>query len=149
MTNKLVVIINSPKVRKIKKILLYEMKFLVPHYSCLQKPWLGGYCLQIPVLSVLCPQRNLLNSPPPKQNSLVCQCPGLYRYCFTFSCYLSMYCVVRTIKKLRRCTQPAAVYSLTEMLSHCVTIPLEFKCLHCKCWIKKQSELPYLLLVKV
>ena len=29
MTNKLVVIINSLKVPKIKKILLYEMKFLV------------------------------------------------------------------------------------------------------------------------
>jgi len=33
MTNKLVVIINSFKVPKIKKILLYEMKFLVPKYS--------------------------------------------------------------------------------------------------------------------
>ena len=42
MTNKLVVIINSLKVPKIKKILLYEMKFLVPNYSCLQNPWLGG-----------------------------------------------------------------------------------------------------------
>ena len=41
MTNKLVVIINSLKVPKIKKILLYEMKFLVPNYSCLQNPWLG------------------------------------------------------------------------------------------------------------
>jgi len=39
MTNKLVVIINSLKVqKKIKKILLYEMKFLVPNYSCLQNP---------------------------------------------------------------------------------------------------------------
>jgi len=34
MTNKLVVIINSLKVAKIKKILLYEMTFLVPNYSC-------------------------------------------------------------------------------------------------------------------
>ena len=42
MTNTLVVIINSLKVPKIKKILLYEMKFLVPNYSCLQKPWLGA-----------------------------------------------------------------------------------------------------------
>jgi len=33
MTSKLVVIINSLKVPKIKKILLYEMKFLVPNYS--------------------------------------------------------------------------------------------------------------------
>ena len=36
MTNKLVVIIKSLEVPKIKKILLYEMKFLVPIYSCLQ-----------------------------------------------------------------------------------------------------------------
>ena len=64
MTNKLVVIINSLKVPKIKKILLYEMKFIVLNYSCLQNPWLGGYCPQIPVLSVLsCPQLNLLNPP--------------------------------------------------------------------------------------
>ena len=53
MTNKLVVIINSLKVPKIKKILLYEMNFFVPNYSCLQNPWLGGYCTQITILSVL------------------------------------------------------------------------------------------------
>jgi len=53
MTNKLVVIINGLKVPKIKKILLYEMKFPVPNYSCLQNPWLGGYRTEIPVLSVL------------------------------------------------------------------------------------------------
>ena len=38
MTNKLAVIINSLKVPKIKKLLLYEMKFLVPNYGCLQNP---------------------------------------------------------------------------------------------------------------
>ena len=38
MTNKLFVIIKSLKVPKIKKILPYEMKFLVPNYSCLQNP---------------------------------------------------------------------------------------------------------------
>ena len=43
------------------------MKFLVPNYSCLQNPWLGGYRPQIPVLSVLCPQQNLLNPPPPNK----------------------------------------------------------------------------------
>ena len=53
MKNKLVVIINSLKVPKIKKVLLYEMKFLVPNYSCLKNPWLRGYRPQIPVLSVL------------------------------------------------------------------------------------------------
>jgi len=36
MTNKLVVIINSRKVPKMKKILLYEMKFLVPNNTFLQ-----------------------------------------------------------------------------------------------------------------
>jgi len=38
VTNKLVIIINSLKVSKIKKILLYEMKFFAPNYSCLQNP---------------------------------------------------------------------------------------------------------------
>jgi len=41
MTNKSV-IINSFKVPKIKEVLLYEMKFLVPNYSCLQNAWLGA-----------------------------------------------------------------------------------------------------------
>ena len=41
------------------------MKFLVPNYSCLQNPWQGGYRPQIPVLSVLRPQLNLLNPPSP------------------------------------------------------------------------------------
>ena len=45
------------------------MKFFVPNYSCLQNPWLRGYRPQIPVLSVLCPQLNVLN--PTKKNSWV------------------------------------------------------------------------------
>ena len=64
MTNKLVVIINSRKVPKIKKISLYEVKFLVPIYSCLQNPWLGAMS---PDARSLCPQLNLLNSPPQKK----------------------------------------------------------------------------------
>jgi hypothetical protein len=43
MANKLVVIINSLKVPKIKKIVLYEMKFLVSNYSCLQNPLLRDF----------------------------------------------------------------------------------------------------------
>ena len=43
------------------------MKFLVPNYSCLQNPWLRSYRPQIPVLSVLCPQLNLLNLPQKKE----------------------------------------------------------------------------------
>ena len=42
------------------------MKFLVPNYSCLQNPWLGGYRPKIPVLSVLSPQLNLLKPPRTK-----------------------------------------------------------------------------------
>jgi hypothetical protein len=38
MTNKLVVIINSLKVPKINKILLYEMKFLVPNTAASRTP---------------------------------------------------------------------------------------------------------------
>jgi hypothetical protein len=38
MTNKLVVIINSLKVPKIKKILLYEMKFIVPITAASRTP---------------------------------------------------------------------------------------------------------------
>ena len=70
MTNKLVVIINSLKVPKIKKTLLYEIKFLVPNYSCLESPCLGVYRPQIPVLSVLCPQLNLFNPPAPRTKFL-------------------------------------------------------------------------------
>ena len=40
------------------------MKFLVPNYSCLQNPWLGGYSPQIPVLSVL---NWICWTPPPKK----------------------------------------------------------------------------------
>jgi len=73
MTNKLVVIIKSLKVPKIKEILLYEMKFLIPNYSCLQNPWLGVYCPPDP--RSVCPQLNLFN-PLPEQNSWVCHWMG-------------------------------------------------------------------------
>ena len=66
MTNKLAVIINSLKVPKINKILLYEMKFLVSNYSCLQNPWLGGY--RPPDPRSLCPLSSTeFFEPPPKK----------------------------------------------------------------------------------
>ena len=43
------------------------MKFLVPNYSYLQNPLLGGYCPQIPVLFVLCSELYLLNPSPPNK----------------------------------------------------------------------------------
>jgi len=66
MKNKLVVIIKSLKGPKIKKILLYEIKFLVPHYSCLQNPWLGG--LPPPDPRSLCPlsSTEFVETPPNK-----------------------------------------------------------------------------------
>jgi hypothetical protein len=33
------------------------------HLQIERNPWLGGYRLQIPILSALCPQLNLLNLP--------------------------------------------------------------------------------------
>ena len=71
MTNELVVIINSLKVPKIKEILLYEMKFLVPNYSCLQNPWLGGY--RPPDPRCLCPlsSADFVEPPPHEKNSWV------------------------------------------------------------------------------
>ena len=65
MTDKLVVIINSLKVPKIKKILLYEMKFLVSNYSCLQNPMTRG--LPPPDPRSFCPQLNLLTPPLPNK----------------------------------------------------------------------------------
>jgi hypothetical protein len=85
-TNKLVVIINSLKVPKIKKILLCEIKFLVPNYSCLQNPWLEGYCPQIPILSVLCP--------PPEQNSWVRHWHKLYPVTYWYEASRSKFHVV-------------------------------------------------------
>ena len=70
MTNKSVVIINSLKVPKIKKILLYEMKFLVPNYSCLQNSWPGCYRPLDPCS--LCPlsSTEFVGNPPPQTKFL-------------------------------------------------------------------------------
>jgi len=64
MTNKLVVFINSLKVPKIKKILLYEIKFLVPNYNP-QEPLTRGLPPPDPRFSLS--QLNLLNPPPPNK----------------------------------------------------------------------------------
>jgi hypothetical protein len=67
---------NSPKVPKIKKILLYEMKFLVPNYSCLQNHWLGGYRPPDPrSLFPLSPTEFV--EPPPAPNKI----PGYATVC--------------------------------------------------------------------
>ena len=77
MANKLVVVTNSLTVPKIKKILLYEMKFLVPNYSCLQNPWPGGYRPQIPVL---CPLSSTEFVEPPPLNKIPGYATDIYIY---------------------------------------------------------------------
>jgi len=62
MTNKLVVTTNSHNVPKIKKILLYEMKFLVPNYSCLQ--------LTAPDPRSLCPLSSTEFVEPPPEHCI-------------------------------------------------------------------------------
>ena len=49
------------------------MKFLVPNYSCLQNP----------VLSVLCPQLNMLNPPPSNKIPGYAMVYGIGGSCFT------------------------------------------------------------------
>ena len=73
MTNKFVFNINNLKVPKIKKLLLYEMKFLVPNYSCLQNPWLGGRGLPPPDPRSLS-STEFCWTPFPEQNSWVRHC---------------------------------------------------------------------------
>jgi len=74
MINKLVVIINNLKVPKVKKIVLYEVKFLVPNYSCLQNPLTRG--LPPPDPLSLCPlsSAEFVEPPSPEQNSCVRHC---------------------------------------------------------------------------
>jgi len=69
MTNKLFVIINSLKMPKIKKILLYKMKCLVQNYSCLQNTWLGR--LPSPDPRSFCPLFSTEFVEPPRTNSCV------------------------------------------------------------------------------
>jgi len=58
------------------------MKFLVQNYSCLQNPRLGGYRLQIPVLSVL---NWICWTPSPEQNSWVRHCSHSLTHSLTHS----------------------------------------------------------------
>ena len=71
MTNKLVVIINSIKVAKIKKILLYEMKFLLPNYSCIREPLTRGLLPPVPhSLCLMSPTEFVEPTPPPPSNKI-------------------------------------------------------------------------------
>ena len=84
MTNKLVVIINRLKVPNIKTILLYEIIFIVPNYSCLQNPSIRGYRPHIPVLPVVCPQLNLLYT---HENILVTPLHEIRLHYSRFKCF--------------------------------------------------------------
>jgi hypothetical protein len=98
----LAVIIES-KAPKMKESLLYEMKFLVPNYSCLQNPWLGYY--RPPDRRSLCPQLNLLNPPPEKKllgTPLNYSSMGFRPCCIALSTIQSLDCVYRPAFKIRK-----------------------------------------------
>ena len=111
------------KVPKIKKMLPYEMKFLVLNYSCLQNPWLGGYRAQIHVLSVLCPQLNLKNPHPPKKNSWVRHWSNLlssnyYSFCvFLYRMSRSLLRATINSTVIEACCQEASLLCL-QLLQH-------------------------------
>jgi len=70
------------------------MKFLVPNYSCLQNPWLRGCSPQIPVISVLCPQMNLLNPPLKKIPGYA---TGPYWQTRLYNCSIRLTCCVQHV----------------------------------------------------
>ena len=96
MTNKLVVIINSLKVPKIKKILLWNgiscTKLQLPPEPLTR----GGYHPQIPILSVLCPQLNFLNPHPPLQLHYTGRHPHSYAVLLLSICGFISYFVCLT-----------------------------------------------------
>jgi hypothetical protein len=53
------------------------MKFLVPNYSCLQNPWLGGYRPPDPRSLCLLSPTEFVEPPPPEKNSWVRHCSAL------------------------------------------------------------------------
>ena len=99
MTNKLVVIINSLKVPKIRNILLYEMKFLVPNYSCLQ---IRG--LPPPDLRSICHLSSTeFFEPPPRKKFLGTPLPygALLKKCSVSTAFHCMSLVVNTGEPLQ------------------------------------------------
>ena len=133
MTNKLAVVINSLKYQKLRKFYYYEMKFLVPNYTCLQNPWIRGYRPQIPsslssVLNWICwtpPRKKFLGTPllnlttkgrcmdgcmfePPHQrnNSLHCNLMALWGWA---SCTASVENIWRIQASVRNWTTVTAV----------------------------------------
>ena len=67
MTNKLFVIIIVLKYQKLRKFYYMKWNFLYQITAASRTPDYGGYRHQISVLSVLCPQLNLLNPRPPNK----------------------------------------------------------------------------------
>ena len=125
------------------------MKFFVPNYSCLQNPWLGYYRSQIPVLSVLCPQLNLLN--PPEKNSLVRHSKDQYTFSIISRSFLLR---VKNISA-KACTENQNTHFLFSNIppprkSCCLWDNVEkFRrarqamaiwCTHIACWIPKATH---------
>ena len=129
MTNKLVFIINSLKVPKIKKILLYEMKFLVPNYSFLQNPWLGGLppsdpCSRCPLSST-----EFVEPPPPRKKIpghatavlwVLSQTIKIWNVNTTLCCYFNLCGWFRTARNCRL----IIILPDKQMYQQCSTTPL-------------------------
>ena len=98
MTNKLVFIINSFKVPKIKNILLYELKFLVQNYSFTK--FLGT---PLPVL--------LLWAVQPVQSLSACTTVH-FTFTFTFTC--TPLRAVQPVRSLSACTTLHLTFTFTS-----------------------------------
>ena len=119
MPNKLIVIINGLKVPKIKKILLYGMKFLVPNYSCLQNPWLEGYRPPDPRSVSPLSSTEFVEPPPPlpRKNSWIRHCRTYPRREATHDCNETL------------CTLPShRTVSLAFMWAHSVAAGNQSRC---------------------
>ena len=87
------------------------MKFIVPNYSCLQNPWLGGYRPQIPVLSVL----NWICWTPPKKIPGYATVWGIGLFWLAVTdCKLNLMCVLDGALQ-----EELAVHRLTGRLCGC------------------------------
>jgi len=108
MTDKLLDIISSLKVPKIKKILLYEMKFLVKNHYCLQNSWLGSNAPRSPFS--LSSVRNWICWTPP-QNKI----PG---YATVRACFLPVRTKDLSAPRYLRAISYSSVEISTKVPSH-------------------------------
>ena len=97
------------KVPKIKKILPYEIKFLVPNYSWLQNPWLGGLPLPDPRCLCLLSSTEFLEPPPPPEKK-----SWVRHWLHLQNCYWNIY-VADSIGSMAMVRRPCSSLLLFQM----------------------------------